>query len=502
MKGFRSFRTALESTHLLLTAKILVALLLAWFAAAFLYITVSRIGYPFGLEWLEGAVLVQVHRLLSGQPLYVKPSIGYVPLLYAPLYFYVAALMSQVVGPGFFALRMVSLLATFGCVGMTGLIVRRRSGSIYVSLMAAGSFFALFQIGGSWFDIARVDMLALFLMMSALYFVNGRSNLDLALAGLVAALALLTKQSYWIVFVPFLSYAFAASRGRSWIVLASSIITLGATHLWLNWLHQGWYSFYVYKLAFGLGPAGGRGVGAIDVYWNAPVAQTLPIVFLLFALYLAVVPHDRIQRMGLLALAGGLILLSWSGINVVGGWKNTLIPSYAIFVIFAWLMIHELLQNPKVSNALRSLVLLLYCAQLAWLLYPVSDQIPSRADLLAGQALVQEIGRTPGDVLIPYDNYLALYAGKPPFLNYAAWGDLDSAVDVGSHRLWRDVTLTLRKAIRERQFDLIVLDGDAPWSDLQPYYLRSEISYSGDAFMPVTGAQGRPTYRFAPPDLK
>ena len=40
-----------------------------------------------------------VRRILNAQPLYVAPSLDYVPTLYTPLYFYVAALVARAVGP-------------------------------------------------------------------------------------------------------------------------------------------------------------------------------------------------------------------------------------------------------------------------------------------------------------------------------------------------------------------------------------------------------------------
>ena len=34
---------------------------------AYLFIALSRLAYPFALEWLEGNSLVEVHRILAGQ---------------------------------------------------------------------------------------------------------------------------------------------------------------------------------------------------------------------------------------------------------------------------------------------------------------------------------------------------------------------------------------------------------------------------------------------------
>src|SRR5262245_50878569 len=90
-----------------------VALALALACAyvlAFVIVAVARLPYPFELEWLEGVVLEHVHRVLAGQPIYVAPSVDFVPLNYTPLYYYVSAAFAAALGPGFVALRLVSLL--------------------------------------------------------------------------------------------------------------------------------------------------------------------------------------------------------------------------------------------------------------------------------------------------------------------------------------------------------------------------------------------------------
>ena len=63
---------------------------------------------------METPSIQAVRRILEGQPLYGPPSLDYVPALYGPLYFYVAAGVARVLGPSLFALRLVSLLATVG----------------------------------------------------------------------------------------------------------------------------------------------------------------------------------------------------------------------------------------------------------------------------------------------------------------------------------------------------------------------------------------------------
>jgi hypothetical protein len=53
----------------------------------YLVIALSRLSYPFTVEWLESNSLVEVHRILAGQSLYPAPTAAYVPDGYPPLYF-------------------------------------------------------------------------------------------------------------------------------------------------------------------------------------------------------------------------------------------------------------------------------------------------------------------------------------------------------------------------------------------------------------------------------
>src|ERR1700744_3441486 len=84
---------------------------------AYLYIALSRLTYPFALEWLEGNSLVEVHRILAGQTLYPAPAAGYVPDGYPPLYFAVSAAAARVFGVSYLPLRLVSLLSSLSLFG-------------------------------------------------------------------------------------------------------------------------------------------------------------------------------------------------------------------------------------------------------------------------------------------------------------------------------------------------------------------------------------------------
>jgi hypothetical protein len=125
-----------------------------WYIGSYLAVALLRIGYPFELEWMEGAVANHVLRVLNGQPLYASPSIDFVPFIYAPFYFYVSAGFATVLGFSLFPLRLVSFLSSLACFAIIYAFVRRETGSRFFGLLSAALFAATFRAAGAWLDVA------------------------------------------------------------------------------------------------------------------------------------------------------------------------------------------------------------------------------------------------------------------------------------------------------------------------------------------------------------
>ena len=52
---------------------------------AFLAVALSRVAYPYDLEWMEGGQLVQSYEILAGHFPYQAPSADYIAFLYDQL---------------------------------------------------------------------------------------------------------------------------------------------------------------------------------------------------------------------------------------------------------------------------------------------------------------------------------------------------------------------------------------------------------------------------------
>ncbi len=88
------------------------------FLGLFTYTALSRVTFSFDLEWVEGAVVDHVLRVPERQQLYGPPSLAFVPLVYPPGYYYLAAAAATILGPSVVTLRMVSILCSLGIFGM------------------------------------------------------------------------------------------------------------------------------------------------------------------------------------------------------------------------------------------------------------------------------------------------------------------------------------------------------------------------------------------------
>jgi hypothetical protein len=139
-----------------------------WFPFACIAIGVLRLAYPFELEWIEGAVLDTVYRVLAGQSVYPRPSLEFIALNYTPLYYHVGAWAARLIGPGFMALRLVSLLATLGTFVVLFECVRRVTANKLAGVLAVCLYAATYRLSGTWFDVARADSLYLLLLLLAL----------------------------------------------------------------------------------------------------------------------------------------------------------------------------------------------------------------------------------------------------------------------------------------------------------------------------------------------
>ncbi len=477
----------------------------------FLAVALLRLSYPFELEWMEGGVLEQVERVLRGQPIYVAPSLAYVPFDYTPLYFYLAALPARLLGPDFPALRLAALIASLGCLALIFALVWRETRDGAAGLFAACLFAGTYRLSGAWFDIARPDSLFLLLVLAGIiaYRFGPRGARGGALAGALLALAFFAKQTALTVAAPIALHALLTDRRRFAGLAGTLAVLVGAGTWLLDLLHGGWFRYYVFGVALGHSPE----LALVPQFWTRDLMAHLPIAVLLAAFFLLVPRAVRIEGSGPASgtVAGarpmgrGFHLAVAAGLLGSSGWlrsfrvcyDNVLMPGHAGLAILAGLGWHSIgawigtaPERPRAS--LQRFVGLALFAQLALLAYDPVAQIPTRADRRAGERLIENLRRSPGDVLVPSHSYLAARAGKAPHFHEVAL--MDVLKRRGSGAIERGLREELDRALQAKRWAALVLD-TRDWlrDEAEPYYQPGWPAFDSDTvFWTRTGMLTRP----------
>jgi len=460
------------------------------YMAVFAFVAVRRCVYPYELEWMEGAMVAHVDRVVRGQPLYVAPTIDFVPFIYGPVYFWVAALFAKVLGVGFTALRLVSIVSTFGAFAAIYALVARETHDRPAGIVAAGAFAASYVHGAQFFDIARVDSI------TAIHLVrHHRARLGLRLlAAVLLGLSFMTKQSMLFVAVAAMIWELVAERRRAIPFVAATLIaTLGFAAI-VDVAHGGWFRYYVWDL-----PSGHPLVKAsIGGFWTDDLFPAYAIAGMAGAWYLLARPRANRGVAFYLLFGGGLVAGAWAGRLHDGGWSNVLIPAFAALSIFFGLGFSTAWAEACAGDDTRSrtrraaFVVAVAAAQLLVLAYDPRHVLPKRGDALAGQGFVERLRAVDGDVFVPDHAWYARLAGKRVWAHRMAIDDVLRGDPTGEGPA---LVLAIRRAIETRRWSAIVLDDDF-FEDVATAsyrYVRPPFDPDDSWLFPVTGIHVRPT---------
>lgn len=463
----------------------------------YLVLAFVHLRHPFELEWMEGGALGQVEHLLDGKRLYVAPSLEFVPFIYTPFYFYVCAAASELFGASLFTLRLVSVLSSVGCFALIWQFVRRETGGWMAPLLSVGLLAATYRQTSAFLDLARVDSLALLLWLAGLFLLRHRDGAAWrAAAGGALVLAFLTKQSMLVAIAPMLVHALFADglrRGAAFAVgLAAS---LGASVWVFDWLHDGWFNYYVFEI-----PSQHPKVDAMWVsYWTDDLLAPFAIAMAAATLWmLAAGPDAKDSRLFWFFAAGGALATSWGGRLHSGGWPNVLLVAYAALSVLFGFGVGLALRAGREHDAtlgarLRAAAFAVASLQLVRLAYDPRPLVPSSADTRAGHAIVARIAEVDGEVWVPAHGYLATRAGKPRFAHEMAIADV---VGIGGGPAGAELDRQLRDALKQRRFGAVVPTTAFLRTEIAAGYEKRRADpgfYRRKEFFPVTGVRYRPT---------
>jgi Dolichyl-phosphate-mannose-protein mannosyltransferase len=377
-----------------------VLLIAAAYIAAFVGTGALRALYPYPLDGLEPGVLVEVKRILAGQAIYVAPSLGYVPYIYGPGFFYTAAVFARLIGPSMTALRTVSLLASIASICLVVAIVRRETGNVAAGLIGGGLFAACATLADHDMDTARMDALMVAILLAAVYaaryaLLSPRASWrSAALCGTFCALALLTKQSS-VPAVLVLLVAFVILRRAQTLPFVAALATvLGVPLVLLTAQTGGWAAYYVWDLPrrHMLSPE------LVGQFWPDVLGKfTLPLFVAPVYLVGRWLDGDRRRALFYGVVTIGMVGMAWGQRINVGGGLNVELPAFAAVSLLFGLSLDEALKF-STAPAFRGYVLFLAIAPFLVLVYNPRLVVPYRSDVWAGDRLTATLSALPGPV--------------------------------------------------------------------------------------------------------
>ncbi len=170
--------------------------LVALFAGGWLlfmaYLWVNHVNFPLNLEAMELTVVQHFQRAVAGQPVYVDPSPEFVPLAYAPLYYYFSIPFAWLFGANLFTLRLVAILGMLGAEIVIFLAVKKQTQSMWWGLVAAGLFAAAYRVMDTYLDNAHSDSWLLFCALLGSYLISLNKSRSVNLLGVLVLIA-----SFW-----------------------------------------------------------------------------------------------------------------------------------------------------------------------------------------------------------------------------------------------------------------------------------------------------------------
>jgi hypothetical protein len=432
-------------SFLLLFLRIATGFVAAGLLLLFLATALRRLHYPYELDLLEGNMVLCLQRVMRGQSLYPPPTIHFLPYMYAPGYFYLAAWLGKLIGAGagFFTLRLTSILATLGGFGVIYLLVWKEVRRHLAAFAAVGAYAACYHFSNAWFDTGRVDSLFVFLVLASIF---ATRHWHPVIAALFWLSAFVTKQSI----LPFAILLMCFHWEHRWRTLSGlAILGAGAIAIikTLDSLTDGWFHFYVIdtpkanadlhlQRAFGLLPR--------DIL--APLG---PACIVILAAILLTRLNWRSLSVRFYAISSSLIFLCGL-IRMHGGSSiNSIMPAWALLAVvfgicFAridtWLESQPLEQWKAGSVLLLSAVLV----QLLCGFYPPGQYLPTSDEQAAVAAVIRQAQEQPGDVYINWHTYYGVLAGKSEFADECALHDTLAALNPASrHRLQSEMGAVL-----------------------------------------------------------
>jgi 4-amino-4-deoxy-L-arabinose transferase-like glycosyltransferase len=402
--------------------------------ASFLFIALSRWRFPFTVEWTEANMYLHVLQVLEGKTIYPQPSFAFVPTLYTPLYYYIAALFTAVTDTIMASMRLVSVLATLICFGCLALIGHYRRFSLTAKVIVVGLYAACYSFSGFWYDTAHVDSTFIAFILLAFVFAcipSQRHELIGVLSGLSICCAVATKQNALLA-LPFIAawFCYVQQWRRAISFVATSVIGLLIGVWLLNVQSDSLFWLYVvdapkehtiiWELLFR------------DLWLNHMIPNFGWLALAVVIAFVACVVREgwraSLEPMVFAAcLALPLIGLGITSMVKLWGYINGLMPVCAGIVFVAaqaYSLAEDTCQRSGKARLVYLAVVACIGAQFFISRYDIQSQIPSQQLYENGERIVELLREAPEPVFASTSAYLLHYAGKPTHFHPSGLSDI------------------------------------------------------------------------------
>lgn len=489
--------------------RLLAAVLSVYAIGAYVWLALQRCVYPVEVDFIEGVMLDHVVRAANGLPIYVEPSLHYIPLAYMPLFTAVSGLVMRLGVEGFLAMRSVSLVSSILLMAVMAFIVVRETGRPVFALSAAGIYAISFGLTGACYDVGRPDSLMLLLTfagLATLRFTRGTAGAIAAAA--VLTLGFFTKQHSLLFSFGALAYLFFHQRQRL-VPFAAAIVTgcaggyallmllLGPWFRVFTWsIPAGWSQFNAQRVEHYLG----RGL------FGALSCSTVPTLLSLAA------PESE--------GTSGRLLWYWTGLAAVGtgllatldksAYLHVFTPTVVALGVLGPLALDRLLRHFESQRPVRAfsgaMTVAILAGQFVPLIYGLPAHRPRPHAAEAHQALVERLKTFPHGAIVPYHSWYGREAGGKGSLQFIALDDIERSRN--NDILRRDPKFL------ERMFAPLASGPNRPaivtdvplyhtgplWRGIEHGYQLADSfpSEFSEALRPLTGNQHTITYLYLP----
>lgn len=438
-----------------------------------------------------------VRWILEGHALYQRPSLVFTAFIYPPFYLYFAAGLTKIFGVGFFSLRIISLFATAGTSFFLYRLAFLETRNRWLSVIAPGLFLATYPLSGYWMDLGRVDNLMLFFVMASVFVLRtAKTNKGIIIAGLLAVLALFTKQLVWSLYLPVVIALFIQGRRKEALVFSLTTGILGgAIFLLINYFSHGWFWYYMVDV-----PAQHLWEWEMLTYfwWRDLLFPTSILCF--FAGLFCYFRHqiERSVWSFYVALLIGGIMMGWLGRLHTGGYENVLLPTYTILALVAVLSIHRLQQYLRERNLPLGEVAVWVLLILQWsaLFYDPRHVIPTRAMYDVQTQFQAALASYPRPILVQSHGFWDGKTTTP--INAHLMGVAD--IVRGSDDVMREALIQeFQQQLIHHVYGTIVLDNAYRWERdlIEKYYVLS-TTLDLPEHWELSGAVSLPTRVYVP----